>query len=578
VDKKAVAAMLEEIGILLEMKGESVFRSLAYIKGARALRAQPGELDEIIRDTDLKGIRGIGDSIRQRILEIYETGRCAYYEEISRSMPPGIVQLLRVPSLGPKKAKVLFETLKIGSIGELEYACNENRLIDLPGFGARTQQKILENIAFLQKHAEQYLYSFASSEAQRLYAPLKKSRKVNRIEVGGSIRRKKEVIRDIDIVASSEDPAGVIAFFTKLPVVEHIVAAGETKASVTLASGIAADLRVVSEEQFPYALQYFTGNQDHNVRLRGIAKKMGLKLNEYGLFRIDDNSLVKCAEEADIYRALGLAYVPPELREDMGEVEAGQQGTLPALIEERDILGTFHMHTRYSDGKDEIMEIAQAAKRHGYSYVGITDHSQVAAYAGGMKVSDLFAQQEDINRINDQTKGFRVFKGAEVDILPDGSLDYPDEILDMLDFTVCSVHSKFNMTEEEATKRIIKAMENPHMTILGHPTGRLLLGRSGYPLNMKKVIDAASRLNVAIELNAHPQRLDIDWREMKYAKSRAVKIAISPDAHNLSGFDDMAYGIGIARKGWLEKGDVLNSLSADEVAEFFRSRKASKAA
>jgi DNA polymerase (family X) len=578
VDKKAASAMLEEIGILLEMKGESAFRSLAYIKAARALRAQPGELDEIIRDTDLKGIRGIGESIRSKILEIYETGRCRYYEEIKKSMPPGIVQLLRVPSLGPKKAKVLYETLKIASIGELEYACNENRLIDLPGFGARTQQKILDNIAFLQKHAEQYLYSFASSEARMLYAPLKKSRKVIRIEIGGSIRRKKEVIKDIDIVASSRDPEGVIGLFTKLPAVEHVVAAGDTKASVTLASGIAADLRVVTEEQFPYALQYFTGNQDHNVRLRGIAKKMGLKLNEYGLFRTDDNSLVKCAEEADIYRALGLDYVPPELREDMGEVEAAQQGTLPVLIEERDVRGLFHMHTRYSDGKDEIFEIAQAAKRHGYSYVGITDHSQVAAYANGMKVSDLFAQQEDIDKVNSEVKGVRVFKGAEVDILPDGSLDYPDEILDMLDFTVCSIHSKFNMTEEEATKRVIKAMENPRLTILGHPTGRLLLGRSGYPLNMKKVIDAAARLNVAIELNAHPQRLDIDWREMKYAKSRGVKIAISPDAHNLGGFDDMAYGIGIARKGWLEKGDVLNSLSADEVAEFFRSRKESKAA
>ncbi len=411
MDKKAVAAMLEEIGVLLEMKGESAFRSLAYIKAARALRAQPGEIDEIIRDTDLKGIRGIGESIRNKILEIYETGRCAYYEEVRKSMPPGIVQLLRVPSLGPKKAKALFETLKIGSIGELEYACNENRLIDLPGFGARTQQKILENIAFLQKHAEQYLYSFASSEAQMLYAPLRKSKKVIRIAVGGSIRRKKEVIKDIDIVASSQDPQGVIEIFTKLPAVEHIVAAGETKSSVTLTSGIAADLRVVTDEQFPYALQYFTGNQDHNVRLRGIAKKMGLKLNEYGLFKIDDNSLVKCTEEADIYRALGLDYVPPELREDMGEVEAAAAGTLPELIEEKDIHGLFHMHSRYSDGKDEIYEIAQAAKRHGYSYVGITDHSQVAAYAGGMKVSALFAQQEDIDKVNAEVKGVPCLQG-----------------------------------------------------------------------------------------------------------------------------------------------------------------------
>ena len=578
MDKKSIAAMLEEIGTLLEMKGESAFRSLAYTKAARSLLAVPGDMEEIIRSTDLKGIRGIGESIRQKILEIYETGHCAYYEEIRKSLPPGIIRMLRVPGLGPKKAKILYERLGISSINELQYACNENRLISLPGFGAKTQTKLIESIAFLQKHADRYLYSFAASEAQKVFAPLKKSNKTIRIAIGGSIRRKKEIIRDIDIVASSDKPAEVMELFVELPAVESITASGDTKTSVTLTSGIAVDLRVVTDEQFPYALQYFTGNQDHNVRLRGIARKKGLKLNEYGLFRIQDNSLVKCREEADIYRELGLEYVPPELREDMGEVEAALDGTLPELLEESDIVGLFHVHTRYSDGRDEVLEIAQAAKGHGYKYVGITDHSQIAAYAGGMKVSDLFAQSEEIDRANAQISGVHIFKGAEVDILPDGTLDYPDEILKNLDFTICSIHSKFKMTEEEATNRIIKAMENPYFTILGHPTGRLLLGRDGYPVDMKKIIDAAASLGAAIELNAHPQRLDIDWRELKYAKNRGVKIAIGPDAHNLGGFEDMAYGIGIARKGWLGKADVLNAMTKEEISEFFRSRKAKKAA
>ena len=320
MDKKAVAAMLEEIGTLLEMKGESSFRSLAYTRAARALLAVPGEMDEIIKSTDLKGIRGIGESIRQRILEICETGRCAYCEEIRKSLPPGIIQMLKVPGLGPKKARILYERLGISSINELQYACNENRLVGLPGMGAKTQGKILENIAFLQKHADQYLFSFASSEAQSVFAPLQKSNKIIRIAIAGSIRREKEVIRDIDILASSDKPAEVMEFFTKLPAVENITASGETKTSVTLTSGIAVDLRVVADEQFPYALQYFTGSREHNVRLRGIAREKGLKLNEYGLFRVKDNSLVVCLEEAGIYRELGLDYVPPELREDMGEV------------------------------------------------------------------------------------------------------------------------------------------------------------------------------------------------------------------------------------------------------------------
>lgn len=573
MDKKAVADLLEEIGVLLEMKGESVFKTLAYTKAARALLAQPGELDYIIRETDLKGIKGIGEHIREKILELNEAGRLKYYEDLKKSIPIGIIDMMRIPGFGPKKAKAVFDQLGVASIGELEYACHENRLIGLPGFGEKTQAKLLESIAFLKKHHDLYLYSFASAEADKLAEHLSKSQKVKLISVAGSIRRRKEVVKDIDLVAATDDPAAVMELFTTSPEVEIVTGKGDTKSSVMLRSGIAADLRAVTGVEYPYALHHFTGSQLHNVKLRGRAKKMGLRMNEYGLFRVKDEGLVPCKDEAEIFKALGLSFIPPELREDMGEVEAAEEGKLPRLIEEGDLLGTLHVHTRYSDGKDEVAEMAEAAVKRGYKYIGITDHSQTAAYAGGLRPDDLKQQQEDIDAAGKRFKGFRIFKGAEVDILPDGTLDYPDEILDGLDFTVCSVHSKFKMTEDEATSRIIRAMENPHFTILGHPTGRLLLAREGYPLNMKKVIEAAAKFNVAIELNSHPQRLDMDWRELKNAKDKGVKIAINPDAHNLDGLDDLRYGIGIARKGWLEKTDVLNCMDAKEVEKFFKRRK-----
>ena len=573
MDKKTVAGLLEELGVLLEIKGESVFKTLAYTKAARALLAEPGELDEIIKRTDLKGIKGIGESIRMKVIEIYETGRLPYLEQIKGSIPPGLVQMMRVPGLGPRKAKAIYEELGVSSIGELLYACNENRLVGLPGFGLKTQEKIIKGIAQLQKHADQYLYSFAEAEARKLLWPLIKSGRAVRAEVAGSIRRKKEVVKDIDIIASSSDPVSLMEVFCLNPEVETVVAKGDTKTSVTLKSGIAADLRVVEDWQYPYALHHFTGSALHNTRMRGRAKRMDLKMNEYGLFRGEAEELVPCRSEEEIFRALGLEFIPPELREDTGEVEAAEAGGLPRLIEETDLKGIFHMHSRYSDGKDEIAELADAAYRRGYKYIGITDHSKTAAYAGGLRPEDIAKQQADIDACNSTYTDFRIFKGAEVDILPDGSLDYDEETLRGFDFTVCSIHSKFRMTEDEATARVIKAIENPHCAILGHPTGRLLLSREGYPLNMRKVIEAAAANGVAVELNAHPQRLDIDWREMRYAKELGVKISINPDAHNLAGFEDMRYGVGIARKGWLEAGDVLNALTLEEMEDYLIKRK-----
>lgn len=573
MDKKEVAAILEDIGVLLELAGENPFKTRAYENAARALLAQPGDLGTLVAETGLRGIKGIGEGIREKLLELYETGSMAYYEELKASIPGGIVEMLRIPGLGPKKAKTLYDKLGIGDIGELEYACHENRLVELEGFGRKTQDNILAGIAFVKKHAEQYLYSFASEEAQKLIAPILKSKKVKRAEIAGSIRRKKEITKDIDIVAATDDPGAVMELFTTLPEVEHVVARGETKSSVVLGSGIAADLRTVTDEEYPYALHHFTGSKEHNTAMRGRAKKMDMKMNEYGLFKGKAEKLIPCKDEAEIFAALGLSFIPPELREDMGEIDTAEKGKLPKLIEETEIKGVFHVHSRYSDGQDTVAELAGACKKLGYSYLGLTDHSPTAAYAGGLKPEDLKRQQADIDKANASMKGFRIFKGAEVDILPDGGLDYPDKVMEGFDFTVCSIHSKFNMTEDEATRRLIKAVENPHCTILGHPTGRLLLSREGYPVNMRKVIEAAAKNGVAIELNAHPLRLDIDWREIRYAKELGVRIAINPDAHNLGGLADVRYGVGIARKGWLEKKDVLNAMGLGEIEKWLKGRK-----
>jgi DNA polymerase (family 10) len=556
----------------LELTGENPFKVHAYPNAARALLAVPGELGEIIASTGLKGIKGIGEGMCARILEIHETGALAEYDEVRAQVPDGLIEMLRIPGIGPKKVKAVHDSLGITTVGELEYACHENRLVDLPGFGAKTQEKILDGIAFIKKHAGRFLWSFASEEADKVIGPIRELPSVVRAEIAGSIRRRKETAKDIDILAASDNPEEVMDAFVKLPDVDTVTAKGDTKSSVVLVSGIAVDIRVVSDTEYPYALHHFTGSKEHNTAMRSRSKKLGLKMNEYGLFREPGDKLVKCADEEGLFGALGLGFIPPELREDMGEIEAAENHTLPKLVEDADIRGVFHVHSRYSDGVDEIAEIAEEAVRLGYEYVGLADHSPTAAYAGGLDADGLKAQQKDIDKVNKKyaKKGFRILKGAEVDILPDGSLDYDAEILSGLDFTVCSIHSRFNMTMDEATNRTVRAIEDPHCTMIGHPTGRLLLAREGYPIDMRKVIEACAANRVAVELNAHPIRLDIDWREMRYAKELGVRICINPDAHRLEGLRDVRYGVGIARKGWLEAGDVLNTMGLDEVLEYLK--------
>ncbi len=573
MDKQDVIDILEEIGTFLEIKGENPFKCNAYHNAARQLEMYDGTLEHMISSGDINNIKGIGKSIAEKVTTLAQSGRLEYYEELRKAIPPGVVEMLEIPGFGSKKAKAVYEKLGIKTVGELEYACRENRLLDLDGFGLKSQQNILQGIEFIKKRVGQFHFNVAYGAAQTLFEALKAHSKVIRVSLAGSIRRHKEIVRDIDILVSAKDNKAVMSTFVSLGPVEHVVAHGDTKSSVTLKTGINADLRAVSDKQFPYALHYFTGSKAHNIAVRTRAKQMGIKMNEYGLFKGKRETLIPCKDEEEIFKVLGLHYIDPELREDTGELEAAEKGILPKLVEEHGLRGVFHVHTDYSDGVVHLKAYVKAAKERGYEYIGIADHSKSAAYANGLTEQQIREQHREIDALNKSARGVRLLKGIEVDILPDGSLDYSDKVLASFDFVIASVHSRFNMSEADMTRRIIEAMRNKYVNMLGHPTGRLLLAREAYPLDMRAVIEAAAKYHVSIELNAHPFRLDIDWRWCKKAKDAGVKISINPDAHNLEGLNDTQYGVGIARKGWLSAGDVLNTLPLEKLLHELRQRR-----
>ena len=563
---KDVIRILEEIGVLLELKGESPFKSIAYSNAARQLETLEEDLDALVQRGGLTSIKGIGDALSKKITELVTTGRLEYYEKLKASVPPGHLEMLRIPGLGPKKIRALHAKLSIETLGELEYACLENRLVELPGFGARTQQKILSGIEQLKRYKERHLCSEALEAAVPLLGKLQGHPGVVSASLAGSLRRGNETVKDIDLLAATGDPAALSAWFASLPEAESVIARGNTKVSVFLKAGINADLRIVSPGEFPFALHHFTGSKEHNVAMRGRAKQLGLKMNEYGLFR--DDALLTCRSEEEVFAALGLAWVPPELRENMGEIEAAETGEMPSLVQMQDIRGIFHIHTTASDGSSPLEAVVEAAKTLGLEYIGITDHSESAFYAGGLTPEQIREQHRVIDELNRKNPAFRIFKGIEADILPDGRLDYDDATLESFDFVIAAVHSHFGMSEEEMTKRILKALENRHTTILAHPTGRLLLAREPYALDLERVIDAAAGRGKVIELNANPHRLDLDWRHCKYAKRQGARIAVNPDAHHVEGLADMRYGLNIARKGWLEAPDIINCMGLAEMKAF----------
>lgn len=574
MDKKEVAAILEDISTLLEIKGENLFKIRAYENAARTLLGMSEELGDLVESGKIRQIKGIGSALSQKITELVTTGKLEYYENLKETVPEGLVEMSAIPGFGPKKIKKVFDELEIKSIAELEKAAGEDRLVKLDGFDRKTQDKILRGIEFLRRHKGRHHYHKAKEAAGPVFDAVASHPKVIRAELTGSLRRVSETVKDIDIVAGAleSDIEEILNFFTTLPEVESVTGRGQTKSSVVLKKGMNADLRVMTDDKFPYLLHHFTGSAEHNTEMRGRARKKGLKISEYGLFR-EDGALVWCKDETDFFSALGLAYIPPELREANGEIEAAAENNLPRLVEPSDIRGILHCHSTWSDGLDTLEEMAVATKKLGYAYFGICDHSQIVVYAHGMTHEQVTEQHAAIDELNEGLGGFKILKGTECDILNDGTLDYPDEVLASFDFVVVSIHTNFNMSLEVATERILTALKNPHVNILGHPTGRILLGREGYPLDMNRIIDAAAECEVAIELNASPYRFDLDWRNCKIAKEKGVMISINPDAHSVRGLRDMAYGIGVARKGWLQKENVLNAMTRDEIETYFLAKK-----
>jgi DNA polymerase (family X) len=607
--KERIAGVLERIAMLLELKGENPFKIRAYTNAARAIETFGGNVPNFQDEEAVAKIPGIGKSIALKIKELSETGSLKYLEELSAEFPAGIMELFSLPGLGAKKIKALFDRLGISSIEQLQKACEQGRVAELPGFGETTQQKLCEAIAKRAAHAGAFQFGQVAAEAETLRSDLAAHSETLKVDIAGSYRRRKEIVHDVDLLVATKKPDAIMEFFVSHPLVESVIAQGPTKSSVRLGSGVQCDLRVVSTAEYPFALAYFTGNKEHNIELRSRALQRDWTLNEYRLAPVPIDGrggspepsavqwrpgrlrsiapttvsktkkkrpvkkIPKVRDEADLYRAVDLDYISPELRENWGEFEAAEKHSLPKLVEKENLRGTFHCHTTASDGHNSIEEMAAAAQELGLEYLGIADHSRSSIQAHGIDETKLRAQIAAIQRFNKNLRGFRLFAGVECDILRDGSLDFPDDVLSHLDFVIASVHSVFNLSEAEMTQRVIRAMENPFVTMLAHPTGRLLLKREPYQIDIPALLDAAARTGTWIELNAAPKRLDLDWRWWPLAKQKGVKCVINPDAHRTERLQDLWFGIGIARKGWLTKDDVMNCLPLGKIEIALRAKR-----
>jgi DNA polymerase (family 10) len=563
------AAIFEKIALLMELKGENPFKIRAYRSGAEIVESYAGDIMKMAEANELSGIKGLGEALRDKLHELATTGRLSFYENLKSEFPDGIFELFEIQGLGPKGIKQIYTELGVGSTAELKRAIEDGIVAKLAGFGEKKAAKILEGIAFREAHASEFRLEQVMPVVEQVLEILRSHPSVSRAEVCGSYRRGKETVHDLDFLVATKHPEDVIEGFVSMPMVVQVIAKGSTKASVHVAQGLQCDLRAVASSEFPFALNYFTGSKEHNVAMRQRALSRGWTLNEYALSQIegrDGDVIPEIEDEPDLYRAMGLDWPEPELRENTGEIEAAEKGQLPYLIKLENLRGVFHNHTTASDGKATLAEMAEAAQELGFQYLGIADHSKSSFQANGLDATRLRRQIETIRELN-QTFGsdFRIFAGSEVDILKDGSLDFDDDLLSELDYVVASVHSVFNLPEAEMTQRIIRAIENPHVTMLGHLTGRLLAQRPSYAVNIPAVIDAAAETGTIIELNASPWRLDMDWRWWKLAKERGVKCSINPDAHSVHGLKDVVFGIRSARKGWLTREDVVNCLTLDEV-------------
>ncbi|MFP6859134.1 MAG: DNA polymerase/3'-5' exonuclease PolX [Roseibacillus sp.] len=577
VTRDLLADVLDEIALLLELKGENPFKIRAYRNGAEVVRTYDGDIVQRAKDEELKGIKGIGDALQQKLHELASTGRLEFHQGLKDQFPEGLFELLDLQGLGPKKVKVLYEELQIASLGGLRRACESGKVGALAGFGTKSEEKILAAIDAHERFSGRFLLSAVAPDAERILDLLRQHSAVSRAEIAGSYRRGKETVHDLDFLVATPDPSALTEFFAKLDGIQEVLAQGGTKASIRLESGLQCDLRAISNAEWPFALMYFTGSKDHNVELRSRALKQDLTLNEYHLAPVEgsgrENPTPNITEESEIYAELGLQYIEPPLRENRGEFQAAEEGDLPRLVEQDNLRGTFHNHTTASDGRSTLAEMAAAAEELGLAYLGISDHSKSSFQANGLDEERLIAQVQTIRALDETLDGIDLYAGSEVDILRDGSLDFSDDILAQLDYVVASVHASFSLPEKDMTARLIKAMENPHVTMLGHMTGRLLLRREPYAVNHEKIIDCAAETNTVIELNCSSKRMDMDWSWWRRARDRGVKCSINPDAHHVDALQSLHFGVRVARKGWLRREDIVNCLSAKEVQKWLQTPK-----
>ncbi len=555
-----IARIFNDIADILEIKGANPFRIRAYRRAARNIDSLAKDIAGTSED-ELRNIPGIGSDLAAKIKEYINTGSLKFFEELKKEVPPGLAGLLSVPGLGPKTARLLFEKLGIKNVDDLERIAKEGKLKGLPGIQAKTEENILKGIAMIKKHTGRFPIGRVLPLAEEIIKRLGEESPVKELSFAGSLRRWKDTIKDIDILATSKDPGKVMDVFVHLPQSKEVLMKGPTKSSIITGEGIQVDLRVVSEDSFGAAISYFTGSKAHNIRLREMAVKKGLKINEYGIFDVRTERKLGGENEIDVYRMLGLPFIQPEMREDTGEVEAALRGSLPELVELKDIKGDLHVHSKYSDGSHDLQELVDAAGKRGYEYIAITDHSKGLGIARGMSIEKILEQNKKIKAMNQRLKGFKLLSGIEMDIKSDGTMDYPDEVLKKLDIVIAAIHSGFRQSREQLTKRLISAMKNPYVSIIAHPTGRLIGERDAYEVDMEQVLKIAKETGTAMEINAYPLRLDLNDVYIKKAKEMGVPLSIGTDTHVIYQIDFMMYGVGIARRGWLENKDVLNTCS-----------------
>lgn len=563
-----IASIFRELADLLELKGENPFKIRAYRRAADTIESLPGDAATLAAEGRLKHIEGIGEAIERKTVEIATTGKLRLLEELKQEVPPGLRDMLRIPGVGPRTAAAVFRHLGVASVEELEKAARSGRLKDVPGMGAKTEENVIHAIERMQdEHWTRVPLGVAVMRARSVLDRIAQVEGVREAAAAGSVRRWRETCGDLDIVVGTRNGGGVMEAMSGWHEVGEVLTIGDERASFALRSGMNVDVWVVPPEEFVAALHHATGSKAHNVRLRGIARESGLKINEHGVFRRTGAQLPVDAEE-DIYAALGLQYVPPEIREDAGEIEAAMDGRLPALVEERDILGDLHVHSDFSDGLSSINAMADAAKAHGYEYIAICDHSKSLGIAGGLSADEVLREVEFIADLNRHLDGITVLAGTEVDIKKDGTLDLPDEVLSRLDVVVASVHSSFRQPRDVMTERIIRAIRNGNVDIIGHPTGRVLGRRSAYDVDMQRVIEEAARCQVALEINAYPERLDLDSGWARKAKDAGAVLAVNTDSHSSDQLGYMVFGVGVARRGWLERSHVINAWPLQRLREW----------